>query len=115
MLTLPPARAQALLLQVQSIATGLLDAARGVFGLPTFFARLIPLVELQWDTPLDGDDKRTTGTWNPGIIYAGKSFEVGVEAIVPMTSHSGKNVGVRALLHFFLDDIWPAVFRPILN
>ena len=84
-------------------------------GLPSFFAKLIPLVELQWQTPLDGPDKRTTGTVNPGVIWAGKSFEVGVEAIIPMTSHSGKNVGVRALLHFFLDDIWPAVFRPIFD
>ena len=84
-------------------------------GLPSFFAKLIPLVEFQWETPLDGPDKRTTGTVNPGVIWAGKSFEVGVEAIIPMTSHSGKNVGGRALLHFFLDDIWPAVFRPIFN
>ena len=57
-------------------------------GLPSFFAKLIPLVEFQWETPLDGPDKRTTGTVNPGVIWAGKSFEVGVEALIPMTSET---------------------------
>ena len=38
-------------------------------GLPSFFAKLIPLVELQWQTPLEGPDKRTTGTVNPGVIF----------------------------------------------
>jgi hypothetical protein len=52
---------------------------------------------------------------NPGLIWAGKYFEVGVEAIIPINLRTGKDVGIRALLHFFLDDLWPTVFRPIFQ
>jgi hypothetical protein len=72
------------------------------------------MVELLFNTPVDGEEKwKTTGTVNPGLIRAGKFVEVGVEAIIPINNRTGKNVGVQALLHFFLDDLYPAVFRPL--
>ena len=77
---------------------------------------MIPLVELTFETPLEGQAKgKTTGTVNPGVIWAGKLFEVGVEAIIPINSWTGRNVGIRALLHFFLDDLYPAAFRPLFR
>jgi hypothetical protein len=82
-------------------------------GLPRFLSRLIPIVELLFSTPIDGG--KTTGTVNPGVIWAGKYFEVGLEAIIPLNSETGKNVGVRALVHVFLDDLYPTVFRPIFQ
>ena len=85
-------------------------------GLPTFVSQISPIVELLFQTPIAGDDAwKTTGTVNPGLIWAGKYFEVGVEAIIPINSRTGSNVGVRALVHFFLDDLWPTVFRPIFK
>lgn len=85
-------------------------------GLPAPLNRMIPLVELVFETPLEGERTgKTTGTVNPGIIWAGKFFEVGLEAIIPLNTRTGRNVGVRALLHFFLDDLYPAVFRPIFQ
>jgi len=85
-------------------------------GLPTFVSQISPIVELLFATPIEGDEKwKTTGTVNPGLIWAGKYFEVGVEAIIPVNSRTGSNVGVRALVHFFLDDLWPTVFRPIFK
>jgi len=86
-------------------------------GLPSFVRRLIPLVEVELQTPLDrGQGGRTTGTVNPGIIWAGRFFQVGVEAVVPINERTGKNVGVRAMLHFFLDDLFPASFgRPLFG
>jgi hypothetical protein len=85
-------------------------------GLPTFVSQISPIVELLFETPIEGDDKwKTTGTVNPGLIWAGKYFEVGVEAIIPVNNRTGSNVGVRALVHFFLDDLWPTVFRPIFK
>ena len=86
-------------------------------GLPSFFRRLIPLVEVELQTPLDrGQGGRTTGTVNPGIIWAGRFFQVGVEAVVPVNERTGKNVGVRAMLHFFLDDLFPTSFgRPLFG
>ena len=38
-----------------------------------------------------------------------------MEAIIPVNNRTGSNVGVRALVYFFLDDLWPAVFRPIFK
>ena len=85
-------------------------------GLPRFVSQLVPVVELLFETPIEGEEKwKTTGTVNPGLIWAGKYVEVGVEAIVPINRRTGKDVGVRALLHFFLDDLWPTVFRPIFR
>lgn len=86
-------------------------------GLPSFFRRLIPLVEVELQTPLDrGQGGRTTGTVNPGVIWTGRFFQVGLEAVVPINERTGKNVGVRAMLHFFLDDLFPTSFgRPLFG
>jgi len=85
-------------------------------GLPRFVSQLVPVVELLFETPIEGEEKwKTTGTVNPGLIWAGKYVEVGVEAIIPINQRTGKDVGVRALLHFFLDDLWPTVFRPVFQ
>jgi hypothetical protein len=82
-------------------------------GIPPAAGRIFPIVELLFSTPLDKG--KTTGTVNPGLIWAGKYIEVGVEAVIPINQATGKTVGVRALLHFFLDDIYPTVFRPIFR
>jgi hypothetical protein len=81
------------------------------------FDRLIPLVEFPLETPLNrGAQGPTTGTINPGIIWAGKYFQVGVEAIVPINDHTGNNVGVIAQLHFFVDDLFPhSLGRPLFG
>ena len=81
------------------------------------FDRLIPLVEFALETPLDrGARGQTTGTVNPGLIWAGQHFQFGVEAIVPINQRSGNNVGVIAQLHFFLDDLFPhSLGRPLFG
>ncbi len=86
-------------------------------GLPAPFNRMIPLVELNFDNPLDrGMAGKSTGTVNPGIIWAGKFIQIGLEAIFPINDRTGKNVGVRAQLHFFLDDLFPkSLGRPLFG
>ena len=87
------------------------------FGLPEFLRRLIPLVEFEFQTPVDrGQSGLTTGTVNPGVIWTGKFFQVGVEAVVPINERTGKNVGIRGMLHFFLDDLFPnSLGRPLFG
>lgn len=64
-------------------------------GLPAPLNRMIPLVEFVMQTPLDTRDAgRTTGTINPGVIWFGRYFQVGLEAVVPVNGCTGKNVGV---------------------
>ena len=87
--------------------------------LPEFFKHLIPIVEAQLTTPVSnnfGMPFITTGTVNPGVIWVGNYYQVGVEAIVPVNRFSGHNVGVIAQLHLYLDDIFPyTVGQPLLG
>ncbi len=86
-------------------------------GLPKPFSQMILVVELAYENPLDrGQAGKTTGTVNPGVIWAGKYFQIGVEAIVPVNERTGKNVGFRSVLHFFLDDLFPkSLGRPLFG
>jgi len=67
--------------------------------LPDFINHLIPIVEAQLTTPVAnnlGNSSVTTGTINPGVIWVGSYFQVGVEAQIPINRDSGTGVGVLA-------------------
>lgn len=76
-------------------------------GLREPFSRMIPVVELSLQRPLDRGRGPTTGTVTPGVLWAGRYMQFGVEAIIPINAHSGSGTGVMAQIHFFLDDIFP--------
>jgi hypothetical protein len=86
-------------------------------GLRAPFDHLIPLVEFSLDTPLDrGQRGQTTGTINPGVIWSGKYFQIGAEAVIPVNSRTGSDVGFIAQLHFYLDDLFPhTIGRPLFG
>jgi hypothetical protein len=86
-------------------------------GLRPPFDRLIPLVEFAMQTSLNrGRTGPATGTINPGVIWSGRYFQVGVEALIPVNGHTGRNVGVIAQLHFYLDDLLPGIFgKPLFG
>jgi hypothetical protein len=85
--------------------------------LPAPIDRLIPLVEFPLEIPLNrGARGQTTGTINPGIIWSGKYFQVGAEAVIPINSRTGNDVGFIAQLHFYLDDLFPhSIGRPLFG
>jgi hypothetical protein len=86
-------------------------------GLPDFFGRLIPLVELDWFSPAAGPASGypETLTVAPGVIYMGDTYQVGLEALIPANSAAGHNIGVIMQVHFFFDDLFPhSLGRPIL-
>jgi len=79
-------------------------------GLPDFINRLVPIIEGSFQTPVgnsQGTGLITTGTINPGVIWVGNTFQVALEAIVPINRASGTGVGGLVQLHFYLDDIFP--------
>ena len=80
-----------------------------------FLKRLIPIVEVTFSTPIhNAAPQITTGTVQPGVIYEAGSWQVALEAIIPINGASGHGVGVIGELHFFLDDIFPNTLgRPI--
>jgi hypothetical protein len=85
-------------------------------GLPVVLDRLIPVVEFNFQSPMNRGGGQTTGTINPGLIWAGKFLQVGVEALIPVNKRSGHNVGVIGQLHFYLDDLFPAFFgKPLFG
>jgi hypothetical protein len=87
--------------------------------LPDFVNHLILIVEAQMTTPAAnnfGNTWVTTGTINPGVIWVGSYFQVGLEAQVPVNRESGHGVGVLAQLHLYLDDMFPkTIGQPILG
>jgi hypothetical protein len=79
------------------------------------FNRMIPLVEFALTSPFNrGFGGTTTGTVQPGVIWAGQYFQVGAEMIIPTNSLSGHGIGGMVQLHFYLDDLFPhSIGRPI--
>jgi hypothetical protein len=88
-------------------------------GLPDFINHLIPLVEASFQTPVANtftSGTLTTGTIQPGFVWVGNTFQVAVEALIPINRQSGTNIGVIAQLHLFLDDIDPhGIGKPIFG
>ena len=84
-------------------------------GLRRPFNQLIPLVEIAMSTPLNRVPAgQTVGTIQPGIIWSGQYFQIGAEAIIPVTSSSGRGIGGLVQLHFYLDDLFPSsIGKPI--
>jgi len=77
----------------------------------------VPLVEFTTATPLNGPlAGRTTSTVNPGVIWVSRYLQVGVEAIIPMDAHSGRDLGFRAQAHLYLPAIFPDWYgKPIFG
>jgi hypothetical protein len=85
-------------------------------GLSEPFNRMIPIVEFALAKPLDRGGGDLTGTVNPGVIWAGRYMQFGLEAIIPMNSRTGGKNGVLAQIHFFLDDLFPrSIGKPIFG
>jgi hypothetical protein len=87
--------------------------------LPDFINHLILIAEAQMATPVAnnfGNSFVTTGTINPGVIWVGSYFQVGLEAPVPVNRESGHGIGVLGQLHLYLDDMFPTtVGQPLLG
>jgi hypothetical protein len=75
--------------------------------------QLVPLVEFSFHSPRG---EKTAATMNPGLSYVAVTWQVAVEAIVPLNSEAGRSVGARAQLLLFLQDLIPSVFgKPLLS
>jgi hypothetical protein len=84
-----------------------------------FFKHLILLTEFAFSKPISnfapGTDQ-TTGTIQPGVMYMGDTYQVSLEAVLPVNSASGHGVGFMGELHFFLDDIFPnSIGKPLFQ
>jgi hypothetical protein len=75
-----------------------------------FFSHVIPLTEFTFSKPVSGfapGTNQTTGTIQPGAVYLAATYQVGVEAVIPLNNASGHGVGVVFSVDFYLDDLFP--------
>ncbi len=79
-------------------------------GLPKPLSDLIPVVEFTSTTPVDRSGGTTTGTINPGFMWEQPDFQIGVEAEIPINSHTGPNIGAVVQVQIYIDDIFPKIF-----
>ena len=85
-------------------------------GLMPPFDRMIPLVELALEKPIGHGGGPWTGSLNPGLIWAGQYVQLAAEAVIPLNGESGRGMGFRAQLHFFIDDLFPnSLGRPVFG
>ena len=86
-------------------------------GLGDPLKRMILIAEFPMETCMSADCKgQTTGSFNPGIVWAGKFVQLGIAAQIPVNSRSGKNVGVIGLVHLYIDDLFPkSLGRPVFK
>jgi hypothetical protein len=96
-----------------------LDAFVAKTGLPAVLNRIVPVVEINLETCIDRPadcQGGTSGTVNPGLIWVGSKFQLAAAARIPINQKTGDDVGVFALVHFFIDDMFPdSLGRPIWN
>jgi hypothetical protein len=80
-------------------------------GLGAPFDRMFPVVEFNFTTNASKPNSGQTAAFaNPGLIWVGRYVELGLEAKLPLNNVAGKNAGVNALIHLFIDDLWPNIF-----
>jgi hypothetical protein len=86
-------------------------------GMGRPFDHLIPLVEVSLTTPLNrGQGGNTTGTAQPGFIWAGQYYQIAAEAIFPVNRLSGWVFGALVQFHLFLDDLFPrSIGKPLFQ
>jgi hypothetical protein len=86
-------------------------------GLRHPFSQMIPLVEVAFSTPVNRNaGLGTTGTIQPGVIWSGRYYQIGAEAIIPANGATGHRLGGVVQLHWYLDDLFPhSIGQPILR
>ena len=53
---------------------------------------------------------------NPGFSYVANTWQVAIEAIVPLDREAGHGIGAKTQLLLFLDDLAPLLFgKPLLS
>jgi len=75
--------------------------------------QFVPLIEFAFDSPRG---EQTIAHMSPGLAYVATTWQLAVEAVLPLNAASGHGVGVRTQLLLFLDDLAPSLFgKPLLS
>lgn len=87
-------------------------------GIPWPLSRLFPMVELNYERVLNGPNAgELEGFARPGLLWVGKSVELGLAAVIPVAGEVKDEVeiGITGIVSLYLDDMFPEAFRePLL-
>src|SRR5207342_2199564 len=84
-------------------------------GLPEFFNRLTPVVEVAWSSPASRPNQSSTQYLIGACInYTADAYAVTVEALIPGNKQTGSHVGVIAQFHLYFDDMFPTSLGMII-
>ena len=93
-----------------------LESKVAALNLPDAVRNLTPIVEFSLASPTDGPGAPTTATIAPGIAYTGTGWDLGFEALVPVTKAAGNGVGFAFQLHLSLDYLFPeTIGKPLFG
>ena len=81
------------------------------FGTPWPLNRLIPLVECNFETRVNGSGRTTKAKLTSGLVYQGKFLQLGVAGQFPLnrTTDRELNPSVLFIVDLFYDDLFPAL------
>lgn len=84
-------------------------------GIGAPFNRMIPIVEFPFSNPVEWTGEgQISGSINPGVLWAGQTIQIGIEAVIPVNQRTARGPGLIAQLHFYMDDLFPSVFgKPV--
>lgn len=83
----------------------------GNFGTPWPLRWLIPLVEFNWETRINGPERTTEARVTPGLVYLGRSVQLGVAGQFPLNRTTDRELdpSVLFIIDIFYDDLFPAL------
>jgi len=87
------------------------------FDLPDWARRLTPMTEIAFTAPAGTSfGARTTALIAPGFSYAGDGWELGIEALIPVSRATGRGVGATAQIHIALDYLFAdSIGKPLFS
>lgn len=81
------------------------------FGVPWPLNRLIPLVEFNFETKVNGPGRTTEARVSPGLVYQGKFVQLGVAGQFPLNHTTDRELdpSILFIVDLFYDDLFPAL------
>lgn len=80
-------------------------------GTPWPLKRLIPLVEFNFETRVNGSGRTTEARITPGLVYQGQYVQLGVAGQFPLSHTTDRELdpSVLFIVDLFYDDLFPAL------
>ena len=81
------------------------------FGTPWPLRQLVPLVEFNFETRINGLERTTEARITPGLVYLGRSVQLGAAGKFPLNRTTGRELdpSILFIVDLFYDDLFPAL------